>query len=120
MALFLAVAGCTGQATEPMDDLAGVDVALDCPNDLPACPAPPPSWSGAVSGIVGARCATCHAPGGLAAEKPLTSYTEVFPRRSAVLNQVYACLMPMTPDPPLSTDERQALLGWLVCGAPDN
>jgi hypothetical protein len=37
-----------------------------------------------------------------------------------VLTEVYACQMPPVDADPLSATERQALLAWLVCGAPNN
>jgi uncharacterized membrane protein len=69
---------------------------------------------------VGARCRACHAPGGQEASIPFTTYEQIFARRSAILNQVYACKMPPEGAPAPSADERAQLLAWLVCGAPDN
>ncbi len=90
-----------------------------CPNDLPAaCPTPSPSWSADVQPIVASRCTRCHTQGGAAGTVPLVTYDDVHVRRSAVLNQVYSCRMPQ--DGLLGADERAKLLGWLVCGAPDN
>jgi hypothetical protein len=116
-ALWLAAAACN-QPMAKVDDLA---VPLMCPNDLPAaCPSPAPSWSGDIAAIMAARCAACHAPGGSVSEKPLTTYAEVYQRRVTVLTEVYGCLMPPAGADPLSAAERQDLLGWLVCGAPNN
>jgi hypothetical protein len=87
--------------------------------DLPtSCPAPSPSYAGEVSGIITTRCLPCHGPGGVEASVPLSPWSAVNARRSAVLNQVYACRMPK--DGGLPESERLALLGWLVCGALDN
>jgi hypothetical protein len=36
------------------------------------------------------------------------------------LNQVYACTMPPATAAKPTTQEREALLEWLVCGAPQN
>lgn len=92
-----------------------------CPNDLPSsCPSPAPSYGQDVAPIVQARCLGCHAPGGQSANIPLDSYDALHARRSQVLDQVYACRMPPAGQPQLSSDERQKLLGWLVCGAPSN
>jgi MYXO-CTERM domain-containing protein len=94
-----------------------------CPNDLPAaCPSPPPSWSRDVQPIVAAHCAVCHSPTGINPTRPFTTWQQVDGQRGDILSQVYACKMP-PPDggvaPPVGT-ERALLLGWLVCGAPDN
>jgi mono/diheme cytochrome c family protein len=101
-----------------------------CPNDLPAeCPSDAPGYAATIAPIVKTRCLGCHAPGGQAADKPLGTWDDVHARRSAVLNQVYSCSMPPTEGGPLGmpstgsglTDaERAALLGWLVCGAPND
>jgi uncharacterized membrane protein len=95
--------------------------AVSCPNDAPeSCPSPAPSYSGQVQAIIQSRCTTCHAPGGLEPTKPLQTYTQVNDLRLMLLTQVASCRMPLSGAPPLSPDERQALLGWLVCGAPNN
>lgn len=105
--LCAALAGCFSQAS-------------DCPSDLPAsCPASgAPSYQNDVAPILAARCVSCHSAGGIEANAPLDTYTAVYDRRGPVLDQVYACKMPQ--GTPLSPAERQALLTWLVCGAPNN
>jgi hypothetical protein len=73
-----------------------------------------------VAGIIGSRCVSCHSPGGQAPDWPLITYDQVQALRSDVLGQVYSCYMPPSDGIPLDGTERQALLGWLVCGAPNN
>ncbi len=116
--LSLGAAACPG-GVDPPD--AGVDDG-PCPNDLPSeCPSPAPSFQADVEPIFASTCDQCHAPGAAVANKPLVDYDDVFRRRSAVLNQVYACTMP-PPDAGvvLPPDARSMLLTWLVCGSPDN
>ncbi len=97
------------------------DMAPACPNDLPAqCPSPMPTWDGGVQAIVDEKCAGCHRAGGLAASWPLDTYTGVAKLRQAVLDQVYSCFMPPPDAGQLDAPQRQALLGWLVCGAANN
>lgn len=92
-----------------------------CPNDLPAsCPATVPSYQATIAPLINLRCVTCHSPGGQESSLPFQTYSEVYPNRSAMLNQVYACNMPLAPAPKLTAQERQELLTWLVCGAPQN
>lgn len=113
--LLLAACGDTHGST------AGGGGALSCPNDLPAsCPDPAPTWTKDVAPVIAARCASCHATGGVAADKPLTDHAEVFARKGSVLNQIHACKMPLEGSTPLTTAERLAIEGWLVCGAPDD
>lgn len=101
--------------------LAACGTDGSCPRDQPAtCPAPAPSFSGQVSALIATYCADCHAPDGQAADRPLQTYAEIFSRRSAVLNQMVLCAMPPPDFPQPTEEERVAILGWLVCGAPDN
>jgi len=111
------LAGCSPSSDSP-------DAA--CPNDLPAsCPTPPPSWSNDVAPLVDKYCLACHGDGGIA--QPLfdfTTYQNVYANRMEITHQFYACLMPpsdASPLPPVpSTAEREMLLAWLKCGAPNN
>jgi hypothetical protein len=111
LAALLALAAC-----EP------APAAGSCPDDLPpACPAPAPSYQAQVAPLLEARCVGCHGAGQVASNRLLDSYGSVFPQRAAVLRQTYACQMPPADaGAPLTLAERAALLGWLVCGAPDN
>jgi uncharacterized membrane protein len=92
-----------------------------CPNDAPqSCPSPAPSYAGEVQAIIQSRCVPCHAPGGQEAIKPLLTYMEAYNLRVMMLTQVASCRMPLAGAPQLSPDERQTLMGWIVCGAPNN
>jgi uncharacterized membrane protein len=66
------------------------------------------------------HCLACHGPGGQQSSVPFTNYQQVFAYRSAILNQVYACRMPLAGSTPLTAQERTLLIGWLACGAPNN
>ena len=105
----------------PVTDAAS-DAPPACPSDLPAaCPSPPPGYDAAVLPLLAHRCWGCHGDGGIEVNQhDLGTYDGVFRQRSAVLNQVYGCLMPPSDAAALTPDERAALLGWLVCGAPNN
>ena len=99
----------------------GGGAPANCPNDLPAtCPTPPPSYRNQVAAIISAHCLKCHAPGGQEASKDLTTYQNVFTQRQPVLTQVFSCRMPLEGEARPTAEERALLLGWLVCGAPNN
>jgi uncharacterized membrane protein len=105
--------------------LAGVvacgDPADQCPNDQPeSCPSPAPSFSGEVQAIIQSRCAACHAPGGQESTKPLLTYAQIYNLRTTILGQVSSCRMPLAGAPQLTPEERLALMGWVVCGSPNN
>ncbi len=94
-----------------------------CPDDLPStCPATTPSYANDVAPIVNGVCAAmCHAPGGIAQNRPLGDYQDLFNLSDAVLNQVSVCNMPpANADPQLGEADRSTLLAWIVCGAPNN
>jgi hypothetical protein len=98
-----------------------------CPSDLPSsCPTPVPSYRADIVPVLETSCLYCHNPKGFAGHSEAT-YADVYAQRSAILDQVYGCMMPPATSctsgssfAPLSRGEREALLGWLVCGAPDN
>lgn len=101
-------------------DAASVDAGA-CPMDLPkSCPPVAPSYSADVAPLLQRRCTMCHSPGGAASNRDFTTYAGVSANKSPILNQVYGCLMPPSDAAPPTSDERHALLGWLVCHAPNN
>jgi hypothetical protein len=93
-----------------------------CAYDLPdGCPSPPPSWSNEVQPIVDRTCNPCHGDGGVQQHiLDFTTYSGVNRNRGSILTQVYSCKMPPLDAAAPLPQERQALLGWLVCNAPNN
>jgi len=71
-------------------------------------------------------CESCHAPGQTEATTPLTSYAQIYgtdgTEAREIFNQVFeSCLMPPSNATLLLTDaQRQTLLDWFACGAPDS
>jgi hypothetical protein len=100
----------------------GGSSGTQCPQDLPAaCPTPTPSFAGEVDPIIVRRCGGCHLDGGVAQPtRDFTTYDDIFRQRSPILNQVYSCNMPPPDAGQPTPEERAALLGWLVCKAPNN
>jgi uncharacterized membrane protein len=93
---------------------------VNCPNLSTVCPSPPPSYANDVRPILNARCTTCHGPGGQEAVRDLTTYQGVFQQRQAVLTQVYSCRMPPSDAAQPTSQERQTIISWLACNAPNN
>jgi hypothetical protein len=109
----------SGEAPDASSD-APQDTSPLCPDDVPqTCPSPIPSYKNDVAAIFTAHCTLCHSPTGVAGMS-MTTYADVDAQLSAIFDQVYMCEMPPIGYPPLTTQERLALLGWLVCHAPDN
>jgi mono/diheme cytochrome c family protein len=100
----------------------GAAPGASCPRDLPmSCPDPAPSFATEVHAIYEAKCQACHAPGGQEQNKPFTTLAQIQAEPlSTMLSQLYNCVMPLAGSPALTTEERQALLGWLVCLEPNN
>ncbi len=88
-------------------------VATGCPTSAP------PTYTADIAPILDRVCLTCHAPGGPGGVD-FSTYAKVFANRSAILDQVNACIMPPSNGPALSAGDRIALTGWLECGAPND
>jgi len=93
-----------------------------CPRDLPSsCELPAPSWMNVVQPIIVQRCNDCHGGGGVEqAAFDFSTYQGVRKAFGSVLNNVYGCQMPPPDAGALTSEQRQALLAWLVCAAPNN
>jgi mono/diheme cytochrome c family protein len=99
--------------------------ASNCATVSSDCPSPPPSWSKDVQPLVQQYCVMCHQPGGVGESlADLTSYTNVFRARAEITYQVSQCLMPnqdaSPPPPQLSTAQRETIVSWIGCMAPNN
>lgn len=116
VALCLWLAACGGPLSGATTDDGG------CPRVEPdTCPTPVPGFASQVNAIIQSRCSVCHSPGGQNPDRTFTTYATIYAQRSAILDQSSGCRMPPVGSGiTLSLDERVALLGWLVCGAPMN
>ena len=99
-----------------------MDAAPVCTKKIPGCTSVP-SYTADVAPLVHNTCLPCHAKGGTASDRDLTTYRGIVRIESTVLSQIYSCDMPPAdagPDAALTAPERTLLLQWLVCGAPNN
>ncbi len=109
-------------------DAGAADASSSCPSDLPsACPVDAgaiPSYAGEIKAIIAERCFPCHAPGGVAVSAFDFSHYDgakgVHQNAAEMLSNVYACVMPPSDAGAPTEAERQALLTWLICKAPNN
>jgi hypothetical protein len=115
-------------------------VSVGCQKSEVECVSPPvvacpdgggPSFEGDVLPIFKNVCDNCHAPDAPGADREtpyLTNYQQIYgPKGSevgAISFQIFDnCSMPMPPSDapvPLRADQRQTLLVWLACGAPNS
>jgi hypothetical protein len=114
--LLFCVLGCSTPEPPPAD--AGADAA--CTRTLPACSPTPPSYQQSVAPLIQRLCVPCHFPGNTLSSLDFSDYAGVHANYGAMLNQLYACNMPPSDAGQPSVDERELLLTWLVCRAPDN
>jgi hypothetical protein len=99
----------------------GPDAA--CPSEQPTCANNAPSYKDDIAPIFAAHCFACHSVGGLAErKKSFDTYAQVKDAQGPIYRNVYTCYMPKKPEPqpPLSPEEKQRLLLWLKCDAPNN
>lgn len=121
--MLLAVAVACGTGTESVDGGASQDAAPACASLLPSSCPRAPSYANDVAPLVKRVCLPCHSPGGVAAERDLTTYKNLLRLESTALVQVNQCFMPPADAGATSawtSDERTLLLQWFVCGSPDN
>ncbi|MHB1846119.1 MAG: hypothetical protein ACYCWW_14935 [Deltaproteobacteria bacterium] len=122
LSLLLVSCGCGGGPSGPDASVDPCGATAGEPNDLPqSCPNPMPSFAKDVQPIIQSSCDQCHLPGDPTYPGfPYDNYADDYKYRTQMLDFVNSCLMPKAPAKPLTEAQRQALLGWLVCGAPDN
>ena len=93
-----------------------------CTNPPSSCPSQVPSYQGEINAIIVGGCLPCHDPTTGQDQPPaLNGYTAVAAGAGSSLDQLAACKMP-TADSGfvLTAQQRQDLLTWYVCGAPNN
>jgi hypothetical protein len=93
----------------------------------PPCPdaSPQPSFKSDVRPLITKYCLACHGEGGVeVAMFNYTTYQGITLHVAQMVTQVYQCAMPpldASPIPPMPTvAERETLLEWIACGAPNN
>ncbi|HLK40924.1 MAG TPA: hypothetical protein VKU41_29425 [Polyangiaceae bacterium] len=109
-------AGATAAAGESAAPEAAV-----CDRHFPPCPSPAPSYAQVIVPVVMMECLACHYAGNSTTRNSdYTTYEGIYKDRGSILNQLFACEMPPSTYPALTSDERTAFLEWLECGAPNN
>jgi hypothetical protein len=122
----LSLGSCTTETIRPQQrhDASTQDAVREAepscsPGAPDACPSPMPSYATDVVPILEATCNGCHTGGD--GPWPLTNHADVLHWRAQVLAELAGCTMPPpTGTPQLTARERETLIDWLVCGAPEN
>jgi hypothetical protein len=113
---FMLAPGCTGPSNPPAPTPA---CSVSLPNDS-ACGSGGPSYASDVAPLVKATCLDCHFAGNRNSTVVLETAAQLKKSQGLVEGELYRCDMPPADGTPLDDDQRQLLLQWLVCGAPDN
>jgi cytochrome c5 len=104
-------AGCTGSSSTD----------ASCAVTTPAsCPSTQPSYQTDVAPILESYCVSCHQAGGSQANKPLETYQGASRLSGDVESQVAGCSMPPSSDAQPTAAQRETILTWVLCGAPNN
>ena len=120
LVLFAGTCGCGSGGMDAHVD-GGADAASACPSNLAsACPSPAPTWTSQVLPIYQSACISCHQAEGQAFDTPLDTYQNAYARRSGTIDQVYSCFMPPAGTGRLTLKQRDVILDWLLCGAPEH
>ena len=115
----LVLIGCHSSTNSSVEQDAQ---ATTCPGTtVSSCPTAVQSFSLEVVPIVQSRCGGCHSQYNDAGLWPLNDQQSLSDWQFTILQVLRDCTQP----PPgsgitLDLSEREALEGWLVCGAPDN
>jgi hypothetical protein len=134
---FAATVACSASShgVSDIEADAAADSAATCPpTPSLTCqdPKSPPSYASDVVPILKERCSPCHFPGGImAADYDFATYTGVVNAQTAIIGQLYACLMPpihgnamygIAPGtvPGLTAEQLDTIIDWIECGAPNN
>jgi cytochrome c553 len=111
LGLAAAVAGCN----------ASTSADASCAVTTPAtCPSTQPSYQTDVAPILASYCVSCHQAGGSQANKPLETYQGASNLSGDVESQVAGCSMPPSSDAQPTAAQRETILTWVLCGAPNN
>jgi cytochrome c peroxidase len=87
---------------------------------MPRCEGDAPSYRAEIAPMLQGRCLRCHQASAPAERWLLDDRAHVVALAASVAGQVRGCQMPPPESPPLADAERQRLLSWIACGAPDN
>ncbi|HEY1959159.1 MAG TPA: hypothetical protein VGH28_26275 [Polyangiaceae bacterium] len=117
IAIAAAAVGCYGGGAPSGSQQQG---ATSCNGQAASCPPTQPSYATDVSPIVFEYCAGCHAAGKSQSGLPLDSYGDLANAASKVQSKVSDCSMPPSNAAQPSAEDRDAILQWIACGAPND
>ncbi len=110
VACYVAPGGSQGQSS-----------TSSCAGNVPTtCTQTTPSYATDVSPLLYQYCTSCHQPGGSQSGKPLDTWANVSNLSSKVESKVADCSMPPSSSPQPTAADRDVILSWIACGAPNN
>jgi hypothetical protein len=118
LVLVAAVASACAHDPPPAVRSAQAPKESSCHHATPQCVGPPPTYTADVRPILERRCFKCHAGEGVAADEHNFSHVETLrAQKRALANEIGACAMPPSSEPPVPDAEAEVLLRWVACGA---
>ena len=119
LALVLAAVGaCAHEPPPAVARAPSVAKESSCHHATPACVGAAPTYAEDVRPILERRCFKCHAGDGVAADEHDFSHFETLhAQKMALANEIGACAMPPSSEPPVPDQEAEVLLRWAACGA---
>jgi hypothetical protein len=115
----VALCACGSASNEPVrssiyGSCAGIDASTTCVGDA--------GWDATIVPIIAKSCLkSCHDSDSPDAAWPLTDYDDVHSWVELVSKDILQCTMPPVnagPAYPITREDRETILNWIVCGAP--
>jgi hypothetical protein len=117
LVLLAAAAGACAAAPAPVVPAAPHRAEAACHHATPPCVGAPATYAMDVRPILERRCFKCHAGEGIAADEHDFSRVETLrAQKRALANEIGACAMPPSSEPPVPDAEAEVLLRWVACG----
>jgi len=115
---FAGLLRCASPGTQPAP-ASSPACSATLPSDQ-ACATSTPSYAADVAPIVQADCLPCHFTGNTYSSQVFETPKQLHDNRQLAETQLYRCQMPPADGGTIDTMDRETLLAWLACGAPDN
>jgi hypothetical protein len=118
VALASVLAACASSAPQAVAPSSHGAASNACRRAASACGPSPPMYDREVLPVLAAHCFKCHAGEGAAAdEHDFSKVATLQAQRLALTNEIGACAMPPSSEPPLGAEDANILLTWAACGA---
>jgi hypothetical protein len=117
LTLVAAIASACAHESPPVVRAGQAPKESSCHHATPPCVGTTPTYTADVRPILERRCFKCHAGDGVAADEHDFSHVETLrAQKTALANEIGACAMPPSSEPPVPDADAEVLLRWVACG----